>query len=119
MPCQQPKVASHHGGGAWVPVKTNSQMASKRLTGEVAPLDGVTIEFRNVFYSVKDRLTGNSLDILSNVSGKVWTSSHWTRLDRHLLQSPIGAAEALRGSPTHTIANQTLCKAQCTRGRCT
>lgn len=46
-------------------------MSSKRLTGEVAQLGGVAIEFRNVCFTVKDRLSGNSLDILKNVSGKV------------------------------------------------
>ena len=47
------------------------QMSSKRFTGEVAHLGGVAIEFRNVCFTVKDRLSGNSLDILKNVSGKV------------------------------------------------
>ena len=46
-------------------------MSSKRLTGEVAQLGGVAIEFKNVCFGVQDRLTGSSLDILKNVSGKV------------------------------------------------
>ena len=49
-------------------------MSSNRLTGELAQLGGVAIEFRNVCFTVKDRLSGNSLNILKNVSGKVGVS---------------------------------------------
>lgn len=46
--------------------------AGERLTPE-----GVSLDFRNVIYTVKDRRTGDSLEILKSVSGQASGSLGW------------------------------------------